>query len=63
MDALVRVGNQNVIRTEIENRALKENQKMLLNTSEKPFGFNENEEISILKLIAKQADIKQHRNL
>ena len=60
MDALdLRVGNQNVIRTEIENRALKENQKMLLNTSEKPFGFNENE-ISILKLIASKPDIKQH---
>ena len=59
LDALdLRVGNQNVIKTDLENTALNQNQKMLLASTLKPFSFNENE-ISILRLIAKRPEITQ----
>ncbi len=59
LDALdLRVGNEAELMTKAENKALKKNQKILLDASNKPFSFNPNE-IKILELIASKPDITQ----
>ncbi|MCP9770315.1 winged helix-turn-helix domain-containing protein [Lacihabitans sp. LS3-19] len=59
LDALdLRVGNETQLNTNAENKALKQNQKVLLDTTNKPFSFN-TKEIKILELIAQKPDITQ----
>lgn len=54
----LRVGNDTELLTKAENKALKNNQKILLDNTNRPFSFNTNE-IKILKLIATKPDITQ----
>ncbi len=59
LDALdLRVGNEAELVTKAENKALKSNQKILLDATKKPFSFNA-KEIKILELISAKPDITQ----